>query len=281
MSATVTAPATARHQPDRPEFARAGIRLRRVIRSEWTKTWSVRSTFWSLVALVVTSVGFSALVSWAQSTHMDRMTPAERATLDVTHSAMAGLGFGQLAIAVLGVLIISAEYSTGGIRTTLTAAPRRMTVLFAKWLVFAVVALVIGMITAFAAYEVGMIFWVKQGMATHLSDHTVLRAVIGGGLYLAGSGMFGLALGTLLRHTAGAITTAVALLFVAPPLTNLLPDTWGADIRKYFTANAGENVSRVVHIAGNLYPWQGYAVFTLEWLVLLLAGAYLMHRRDA
>jgi ABC-2 type transport system permease protein len=282
MAASVDTPARASERgPDRDELAGSGTRLDRVVRSEWTKMWSVRSTPWSLLALVAAAVGFSALVAWGASTHLAEMSPTERANLDVTHNALAGLAFGQLAIAVLGVLIISSEYSTGGIKPTLTAVPQRMKVLTAKGLVFLSVALVVGIVTAFLSFYIGMIFWDRQGMAAHLGDPGVLRAVIGGGLYLAGSGMFGFALGTLLRHTAGAITTAVGLLFVAPPLLALLPGTWGADLFKYFTANAGERITRVVQIPGQLSPWEGYAVFTAEWLVLMLVGAHLMRRRDA
>jgi ABC-type transport system involved in multi-copper enzyme maturation permease subunit len=263
------------------DFSQAGTRLSRVIRSEWTKIWSVRSTFWTLLSLVVLTVGLSTLFAWGASSHLNQMNPQDRANLDVTNASMGGLAFGQLAIAVLGVMVISSEYSTGGIKATLTAVPQRMKVLAAKSVVFAFIALVVGLITAFAAFFVSMLFWTHYGLEAHLGDPGVLRAVIGGGLYVAASGMFGLALGTLLRHTAGAITLAVGLLLVAPSLTNLLPGTWGKDINKYFTANAGQRITEVHHTVGQLTPWAGYLTLTVEWLVPLLIGAYLMRRRDA
>ena len=132
---------------------------------------------------------------------------------------MGGLILGQLAIAVLGVLMVCSEYSTGGIKVTFTAVPDRMRVLLAKGVVLAAISTVVGMITAFGAFFAAMPFWAHQGLAAHLGDPGVLRAVLGGGLYVLASGMLGFAIGAVIRHTAGAITTVVGLLFVAPPLT--------------------------------------------------------------
>jgi ABC-2 type transport system permease protein len=258
-----------------------GTRLSRVVRSEWTKLWSVRSTFWTLLSLVVVTVGFSSLIAWGTTSNLDKMSPHDLATLDPTNLSQAGIAFGQLAIAVLGVLVVSSEYSTGGIKATLTAVPQRMRVLSSKIVVFLVTALVVGMITAFASFGVSMLFWNHYGMGVTLGDPGVLRAVVGGGLLIAGSGMFGVAAGVLLRHTAGAITTAVGVLLVIPILTGLLPGAWGKDINKAFTTNAGQRITEVHHTAGQFTPWVGFLVFSLEWFVPLLVGAYLMKRRDA
>jgi ABC-type transport system involved in multi-copper enzyme maturation permease subunit len=263
------------------EMGPTGTRLTRVIRSEWTKIWSVRSTVWTLLVLVIVTVGFSVLASWGTSSNLNQMDPGDRATLDPTNLSLAGIAFGQLAIAVLGAMIITSEYSTGGIKATLTAVPQRLKVLAAKTIVFAVVAFVVGTVTSFLAFFASMPFWSNHHLAAHLGDPGVLRAVFGGGLYLLASGLFGLAIGSLLRHTAGAITAAVALLLVVPPLTNLLPGTWGDDITKYFTSNAGQHIMEVVRVPGHMGPWAGYAVITVWWVVPLLAGAYLMRRRDA
>jgi hypothetical protein len=194
---------------------------------------------------------------------------------------MGGLSLGQLAIAVLGVLIITTEYSTGGIKTTLTAVPNRLRVLLAKGIVFAVIAAVVGMITTFGAFYVSMPFWAHQHLAVSLGDPGVLRAVVGGGLYVLASGMFGFALGAVIRHTAGAITAAVALLLVVPPLTNLLPGTWGDKVTEYFTSNAGSRIASVVDVPNQVTPWVGYLTITLWWVVPLLFGAWLMRTRDA
>ncbi|HEY2671796.1 MAG TPA: ABC transporter permease subunit [Rugosimonospora sp.] len=272
---------TAVPQAARFDDRRTRTTLWHVVRSEWTKLWSVRSTIWTLVSLIVVTVGLSALIAWGASSNLSRMNAHDRANLDVAGSSMGGLLLGQLAIAVLGALVITGEYSTGGIKATLTAVPSRLRVLFAKWLVFGVVATVVGEITAFGAFFISMIFWSHHDMAAHLSDPGVLRAVIGGGLYVLASGMIGFTAGVLIRHSGGAIATAVGLLFVAPLLANALPGQWGKSIDKYFTVNAGQHVMDVVHTAGSLAPWTGYLVFTVEWVVPLLAGALLMRRRDA
>jgi ABC-2 type transport system permease protein len=260
---------------------RTGTRLGNVVRSEWTKFWSLRSTMWTLLTLVTVTVGTSALIAWGQTSHLDKMSPVEVAQLDPTSMSMAGLMFGQLAIAVLGVLIVCGEYATGGIRTTFTAVPDRARVLLAKGIVFSVAAAMAGMVTAFGAYFASMPFWAHYGLATHLSDPGVLRAVLGGGLYVLASGLFGFALGVVIRHTAGAITAAVALLLVLPPLTQLLPGTWGHDVQRYFTSNAGGHVTDVVRVPGVISPWLGYLTLTIEWIVPLLLGIYLVRRRDA
>jgi hypothetical protein len=260
---------------------RTGATLWHVLKSEWTKFWSVRSTPWTLLILFVATVGFSMLASWGTSTNLSKMSPVDRAQLDVVYTAMAGIALGQLAIAVLGALIVTTEYSTGGIKATLTAVPNRMRVLLAKGIVLAVVAFVVGLLTTFAAFFVSMPFWTSKHLEAHLGDPGVLRAVIGAALYIVASGLFGFALGALLRHTAGAITAAVGLLFVVPPLMGLLPGHWGHTISKYFTSNAGSHVSSVVQVPGTVSPWVGYLTITIWWVVPLIAGAWLMQTRDA
>ena len=275
MTAVASGPVRASAVPARsPGFAS-------VLRSEWTKLWSVRSTTWSLLALVVVTVGFSALICWGAAANADQMSPQDRATFDATTISLSGLSLGQLAIAVLGALAISAEYSTGGIRTTLTAIPQRLKVLLAKGLTFAVVALVVSMITSFGAFFIGQAFFATVGVEAHLGDPGVTRAVFGGGLYILGCGMLGFAVGSLLRHSAGSITTAIGLLFVLPILSNLLPGDWGAKIREYFFSNAGSQIWTIRQEPSTLSPWNGYLVFTVEWLVILLVGAILLERRDA
>ena len=272
---TAPAPAPAR----RYDHARAS--LGNVIRSEWTKLWSVRSTPWSLLILIVITAGVSVLLSWGQSTHLSDMSASDRATLDVTYSSFAGLTFGQLAIAVLGVLVVTSEYSTGDVKATFTAVPNRLRVLLAKGLIFAVVAFVVGIITAFAAFYAAEPFWAHQHLAAHLSDPGVLRAVIGAALYILGSGMFGFALGAIIRHTAGAITTAVAFLLVVPLILNALPGSVGRWIFEHFTSNAGQQIVTTVQQNKALTPWTGYITFTIWWVVPLILGAFLIKRRDA
>jgi ABC-2 type transport system permease protein len=252
-----------------------------VIKSEWTKFWSVRSTPWTLLILFVATVGISVVASWGTSVSLHQLTASQLAQLDVTQRSLSGIGLGQLAIAVLGALMITSEYSTGGIKATLTAVPNRLRVLFAKALILGVVAIVIGMIVSFLSFFVSEPFWSGHHLEANLSDPNVLRAVIGGGLYIFASGMFGFALGAVIRHTAGAITTAIALLLVVAPLLQLLPGTWGHTIFKYFTSNAGGQIVTTVQDHTLVTPWVGYITMTIWWIVPLIAGAWLMKTRDA
>jgi ABC-type transport system involved in multi-copper enzyme maturation permease subunit len=258
------------------EARRANAGLANLTRSEWTKLWSLRSTIWTLLATIVLTTGASTLAAWGQTGHLK---PGE--VYDPTNFAMGGLVIGQLAIAVLGVLIVTSEYSTGGVRVTYTAAPGRLRVLTAKGIVLAAVSIVVGMITAFGAFYATMPFWAHHGLAAHIGDPGVLRAIIGGGLYVLASAMFGFAIGAIIRHTAAAITAVVGLLFVLPPLSQLLPGKWGEQVANHFTSNAGQHITDVINGPGHLSPWAGYLTFTLEWMLPLLLGAWLIQRRDA
>ncbi|MGH8889942.1 MAG: ABC transporter permease, partial [Acidothermaceae bacterium] len=243
--------------------------------------FSVRSTAWTLFALVVATIGLGVLASWGTNHGWPQMSQSDRAKFDPVATSMSGFALGQLAIAVLGVMVVSAEYSTGGVKITFTTVPKRMRVLSAKALVFTSVALVIGLATAFGAFYAGQVWFSKRGIGASLGGHDVLRAVIGGGLYIAASGLFGMAMGALLRHTAGAVTSAVAALFVLPIVAHALPGSWGDAVIRYFTSNAGQQIS-YIHQSGNyLTPWIGFGVYCLWWIVPLAFGAWLMQRRDA
>jgi hypothetical protein len=221
------------------------------------------------------------LASWGTNHGWPDMSASDRAKFDPVSTSLSGLALGQLAIAVLGVMVISSEYSTGGIRVTLTAVPQRMFVLAAKAVVFTAVSLAVGIATTFGAFYAGQPWFAQRGIGVAIDDPGVLRAVIGGGLYVAASGLFGLAMGVLLRRTAGAVTAAVAMLLVLPPLTNVLPGGWGDAVVRYFTSNAGQQIS-YIHQSGNyLSPWVGFGVYCLWWMVPLAVGAWLMQRRDA
>jgi len=238
-------------------------RFDHVLRAEWTKFWSVRSTMYTFISLVVVTIGISALLCLAVAANWDDIKPADRAQIDPVSQSLSGVFLGQMAIIVLGALVISAEYSTGGIRTTLTAVPQRLRLLFAKALVLAVMAFVAGVITMFPSFWLGqrVLATADAGIEVSLSDPNVLRAVLGGALYVAACGMLGFALGALLRHTAGAITVAIGIVFVLPIVSNFLPGTWGENVGKVL--NAGGAITNTRHVDGQLDPWTGYAVFSL------------------
>lgn len=251
-----------------------------VLRSEWTKIRSLRSTWLTLLAALVVTLGLSLLIDWAIVANWDSAPAEQKATFDATNNAFNGASLGQLATAVFGVLAVTSEYSTGGIRTTFIAVPRRLRVLGAKALLVATLGFGVALVTTFLAFVLGQRIFATQGIETTLGAPGVLRAVIGAALYIAGCGMFGLAVGTLVRSTPGSVTTVVALLFVLPLLTLAIPGDLGDHVREYFTTNAGVAVTYTTQQPATLAPWTGYAVFTVEWLAVLVAGALLLRRRD-
>jgi ABC-2 type transport system permease protein len=251
-----------------------------VVRSEFTKIRSVRSTYWTLLVLVVVTVGFGALASYGATRGHHPHGPG----FDATQQSLGGLYISQLVIGVLGVLVISSEYSTGMIRTTLTTLPRRGLMIAAKAVVFAVVAFVTGLITCFASFFLGQAIMSSDHISASLSQPNVLRAVIGGALFLTACGLLAFGLGLLLRHTAGAITTVVGLLFLLTILVNFLPSTWQDHIDKWMPAMAGTQIWTTVPSQGQpavFAPWTGFAVLCGYAAIALIAGLILFRKRDA
>ncbi|TYB53780.1 ABC transporter permease subunit [Nonomuraea sp. PA05] len=243
-----------------------------ILRSEWTKIRSVRSTVWTLAATVALMVGLSALLSASVKGTADGPVPAGQALA----ASLLGVMFAQLAIATLGVLVISSEYRTGGIRTSLMSVPRRMSLLTGKLLVFGATSLVVSALASAAAIGVGLAFTQPPDLAAG----EVVRALIGSSLYLTACGLFGLGLGTLVRHTPGAIVAAIALMLVLPQVANQLPGQWGSVVAEYFTTNAGQLLV-AGEGRGSLTPWSGFGVYVAWVAVATIAGAILMQRRDA
>jgi ABC-type transport system involved in multi-copper enzyme maturation permease subunit len=254
--------------------------------AEWTKIRSVRSTVWSLIIFIIATLGLTALLTWLtvhqlQNGHGPRRG-ADLLADPVSFILGTGLGLGQLAICVLGALTMTTEYSTGVIRGSLLAVPKRIPVLAAKSVVFAALICVIGEIVSFCSFFIGRAL-VHPVATVSLSQPGVTRAIIGAGLYLTVLGLFALAIGSVVRHSAGAISIVIGLVLVVPPLLGLLDSyNWGAHIHAWFPTVAGGYITTDHQQAGQLLtPWQGIAVFC-GWTVLLLAAAsYLLKRRDA
>lgn len=215
------------------------------------------------------------------STATDRLSPLDKATFNPTAFSLNGLFLAQLAVGVLGVLVITNEYNAGMIRATFAAVPQRRTVLGAKAAVFAAVTLVVGVVSCFAAFLVGQAIRSAKGVEAHLGDPGVLRSVIGAGLYLSVLGLLALGLGTLIRHSAGAIAALFGLNFVLPGLVSALPASWSDAIAKYLPSYAGQAIYRGTHGASALSPWTGLAVFALYAAVAPGAAAVMLSRRDA
>jgi len=277
MATTQIAPA-ARDRLLPPQTGRASFGD--ALRSEFTKIKSTRSTYWTLLALVVVCVGIGALASAGAASHANQIS---KATFDATQQSLAGLYVGQLVIAALGALTITSEYTTGMIRTMLSVQPRRGVVFAAKALVFAVVTLVTGLIASFASFFLGQALMSGHHLSVTLGQPNVLRAVIGGALFLTACGMLAYGLGAILRHTAGAITAAIGLLFVLTVLVNFLPSSWQDHVDKWVPALAGSQVwaTKVAPDSHQFPAWGGFAVLAGYAAVAIIVGLVCFRTRDA
>ncbi|TGB15106.1 ABC transporter permease subunit [Streptomyces sp. MZ04] len=270
MHATVEATRTAR---------RSGPDLPGILRSEFLKLRSVRATFWTLFAAVVFNIGVGAL---AGIFIPGRLSGEDKLTADAIRLSLAGLHLSQIAIGVLGVLAITTEYSTGMIRATFAAVPQRRMLLSAKVVVFAAVALSVGIVSCFGSFYAFQAFASDDALSLSISDPGVLRAVCGGGLYLGVLGLLGMGLGLVLRASAGSIAALFGLLFVPAILLDLLPSSWKENVGPYMPMNAGSQIfiTKGAEVS-SLGPWPGMGIFSLYAAVALAIGFALINRRDA
>ena len=253
----------------------------RVARSEWTKLHSLRSTRWSFLAAIVLTIGLPLLFATVVSSRWGTMSPRERADRSPLDIALAGVNVSQLAIAVLGVLVITGEYSTGMIRASFTAVPKRLPVLWAKAAVFAAVTFLLMLPSVVIAF-----FGSQAVLSRHhilqvsFSQPGVARSVIGGAVYLTLVGTLALCIGAILRNTAGGISAFAALFFVIPPLMNILPTSWNDAVTPYLPSEAGRSVFALTHGAHSLAPAPGLGLFAAYTALALAVAAVLLVRRD-
>lgn len=254
-----------------------------VLASEWTKIRSVRSTYWTLFAAAATTIGLSLLICAVFAAQYDGLTAQDRAGFDPASFSLTGGMLAQIAIAVLGVLVITSEYASGMIRTTLAAVPQRVAVLAAKATIFSAVTLVVTTTSCLVAFFAGQAILSTEDIGVGIGDPGALRTVFGTGLYLAILGLLALGIGTLIRKTAGAITAMFGVIFVLPVVAALLPSSMKA-VERYLPTTAGE----AIIIGGSnaarddsLSPWVGLGVFLLYAVVVLAAAAFTLVRRDA
>jgi ABC-2 type transport system permease protein len=252
-----------------------------VIRSEWTKLRGLRSTWLAAAVTVVLGVGVSALATSGLASGYGELSAADRAVWDPTANSLASVLIAQLAIGVLGVLVISGEYATGSIQPSTLAVPRRGRLLAAKATVFAAVAVVLGQLIGFTSFFVGQSIFAGGGVPyATLGQPDVLRAVVGGGLFLAAVGLLGLGLGTALRSTAAAIGTLVTLTLLMRLLAQLLPEQWSAWLDKYWPTAAGEQIYAVVRVDDTVAPWPGFAILCAFVALIVGAGYTVLRTRD-
>jgi ABC-2 type transport system permease protein len=250
-----------------------------VLQSEWTKVRSVRSTVWTLVAAVLVTTVLGGLLCLLFNVQWDHISSRERVAFDATSQSLSGVWLGQLALVTFGVLVISSEYSTGMIRTSLAAVPQRGVFYAAKATVTGVLALAIGMTTSFLAFFVGQAL-----LGTHrtsIGDPGVLRAVFGGGLYMALMVLFAMGVATMLRSPTLSLGILMPLFFLISPILSAVP---GAKVvARYLPDQAGSEITKAVSAGDDrpYGPWAGLAIMA-AWVVASLIGGYVaLKRRDA
>lgn len=260
---------------------RSGVELRptfaRVVRSEWIKLRSLRSTVWVAVLTIGIMAAFAGLFAWAVVSFPEAV-PTSAGVIVV------GYPIAQLAISVLGVLVITGEYATGSFRSTLAAEPRRLRVVASKALVLLLAAFAVSVLALALSAAVAIPVMQAGGIEVRFGADDI-RALVGATLYLTVSAWFAFGIGLLVKNTAAAITTVVGILFILPIIVQLIAATTGAewlrDLYSYLPAPAGSAVvsGDAMGFAG-LEPWAGFAVFCGYTVAALAAGTIAFARRD-
>jgi ABC-2 type transport system permease protein len=263
-----------------PLDAAPGITPQRVTKAEWIKFRSLRSTWYSLGAAMFVAIGLGVLFADLRGNDIANHGGFAQG-MDWTQVSLRGLFLAQLAVGVLGVLMITGEYSTGMIRASLSAVPGRNLVLAAKVAVVGLATFVAGTIASFIAFTVGQAALSTHHYGVSLSSPGALRAVLGGGLFLALVALLGLGCGFAVRSTGGALATLFGLLLVLPLLAQALPSSWQNDITKFLPFQAGTAIMATVQRTDFLSPWAGIGVFAIYVAVALSIGLVMLRRRDA
>jgi ABC-2 type transport system permease protein len=261
--------------------AKGKVTQLRVLNSEWIKLRTLRSTPITLAVAFAIMVGLGTLITYVHASHPDHHGHTE--LINGAELSLAMYRLAQLAIGVLGVLVISGEYSTGMIRASLSAVPKRLPVLWAKAAVFAGSVLVLMTAASVIAFYIGqaILSSYPAGGAVKMSDPGVARVVFGTALYLTVVGLLGVALGALIRNAAGAIAILFGVLLVLPALSDLLPASWAPHVVPYLPSEAGGALLNVVPDPTAMAPWNGFALMVGYAVVLLAAAAVMLKRRDA
>jgi ABC-2 type transport system permease protein len=260
---------------------RTSVAFTDLLRSEWTKLRSLRSTAWTLLAMLVVGIGIAALIGAGAGEMYAEMTPEERRGFDPTAVPLNSIFLGQIVLGVLGILVITSEHATGVIQTSVAAMPRRGSLLAAKTFVFGAVALVAGQVMAFGAFFVSQALIAAQDAVPHarLTDPGVLPAVLGAGFYLFVIGLLSVALGTLIRATAGALATLVGITLVVPMFSSVLPE-WTFELLRYWPSLGGLSVTKVLPDPDFPHPWLSFTGMCAGIAVVLGTAFAAFRRRD-
>jgi len=257
----------------------------RVVLSEWTKFRSLRSTRYAMLAGIGATIVFAIIPALINASRWSTMSLQDKLVFNPLETTLIGVGVAQLAIGVVGVLMMTGEYSTGIIRATFCAVPKRLPVLWAKAGVLGTITLILSVPAMFIAFFSAQAILSGHTLFGHdialsISDPGVARVVVGGALYLTLTGLFAFGLGALLRNTAAGIGAFAAVLFVIPPLMSLLPASWDNAISPYLPSDAGQAVMQSGISSHTLGPWTGLSLFAAYTTGTMAAAAVLLRRRD-
>jgi ABC-2 type transport system permease protein len=263
---------------------RAGIAG--TLQSEFTKIRSVRSTYWSLILLVLAGFAWTVADCLGTAHNWPHMAAQDKIGFDAAQASVTGVAlFGQLVILVLGTLVLTSEYSTGMIRTSLTVMPRRAVLYWSKVAVFTAVSVVIALAASLAVFLVGQVLLHSTGESTSLSQPGALRAVLLTGFFVALAGAMAYGMGAIVRNTAGGITASFGLVFLLPQLAKALPSSWYVDLERWLPG--GNMVPAITSSQSQLLnpnmfsAWGEFAVFGGYAVIMLSIGALLFSKRDA
>jgi hypothetical protein len=275
MSSTFAAPGAAATTAR----LRGKVTQTRVINSEWIKLWSLRSTRWTLVVAVVSMV-FGIVIAAIDMSRWSTISAHDKATFSAIDTSLAGYHFAQLAIGVLGVLVVTGEYTTGMIRSSFMAVPKRLPVFWAKLLVFALVTFVLMLVSAFLAFFISQAVLTHQHVQVTIGHPHALRAVLGDALFLTALAIFCVSLGALIRNTAGGIAAFAGVMFALPGINGILPTSLHNAINPYLPSNAGAAILTDRPSSHWASPWGGFGIFCAYTVITLVAAAILLKRRD-
>ncbi|PPL14317.1 ABC transporter permease [Microterricola pindariensis] len=260
------------------------LRFGGVIRSEWIKLRSLRSTVWSYLLVFAISLGMALVMSTSMTDYIDQAASgsADEQRGMLLMASTFGVFFGQLVVAVLGVLVISGEYTTGMIRSTLTAVPRRLPALAAKAIVLFVSTFVVGLLGSLGAFLIASAVFASHGVTASLAEPEVFLPLLGGALYLALISLFALGLGTILRNSAGGIAAALGILLLLPTVLQMIPAEWASDLIPSLLSVAGMGLFDPSVGVGEPDALLKNLLIVLAWVAAAVVGAALsLKRRDA
>ena len=257
------------------------LTLGSVVKSEWIKFRTVRSTVTGVFAMFALTIGLGALIAWATRSHWNSMTQVEQVTFDPVSESLIGIVLSQFAVGVIGTLFITNEYASGSIRTTLAAVPNRMKLVSGKLVVIIASMFVVTEAACFGAFFVGQSIFSGVVPTASISSGGVLRAVFFAGLYLTLLSVLSVALGFIFRHTAACIGIFVTVLLILPLITLAIPESWRVHITKFEPSELGNAMTSVITPSGDLNAWSSLVTLVIYVVVVLAIGATLFQRRDA